>query len=180
MKSFSWTTLIGLTLLPAAALSQSSQDLKITTRQTLGSSTFTTTEYYSGQNSRSEIQLSSGKTMGHHRAIIRLRDPDKVQVYDLDLDSHEYVSYQTDWKGGPVKSKPVKATPSGKTYVIESETVDTGERKEIFGQTARHLITREKRIGGPENCYGGNSEYEMDGWYIDFDTLPSWRRMRDA
>ena len=118
--------------------------------------------------------------MGHHRAMIRLRGTDKVQVYDLDLDSHEYVSYQTDWKGATAKSKLVKATPSGKTFVIESETVDTGERKEIFGQTARHLITREKRTGGPENCYGGNSEYEMDGWYIDYDALPSWRRLRDA
>ena len=42
----------------------------------------------------------------------------------------------------------------------------------MFGHVARHLITKEKRIGGPENCYGGNTESEIDGWYIDYDSLP--------
>src|SRR5262249_44156604 len=30
--------------------------------------------------------------------------------------------------------------------------------------------------GGPENCYSGNSESEMDGWYVDFDIFPEWNR----
>jgi hypothetical protein len=58
------------------------------------------------------------------------------------------------------------------------QTVDTGERKEIFGMPARHMVTTMKRTGGPENCYGGNSEEESDGWYVDYDVLPSWLRPR--
>jgi hypothetical protein len=171
-----------------AAFNQTSaKDLKVTIRHTFGggssqheSASSTITEYYSGQNSRSEFQPSVGNIGGHRRALIRLRGTDKVQVYDLDLDAHEFVSYQTDLNGAVPTAKRVKAKPSGKVFVINTETVDTGERKEIFGQVARHLITKEKRMGGPENCYGEGSESEMDGWYIDYDALPAWMRRKGA
>jgi hypothetical protein len=147
-------------------------DLKITTRYTSIGSEFTNTTYYSGQNSQSEMQISSGNVKGHHRALIRKRDADGIQVYDLDLDAHEYVSYRTNLLGVVPGAKSLAVKPSGKTYVINTDVVDTGERKEMFGHIARRLITKEKRIGGPENCYGGNTESEIDGWYIDYDSLP--------
>jgi len=147
-------------------------DLKITTRHTSFGSEFTTTTYYSGENSRSEMQVFSGDVKGHHRAIIRRKGNESTQVYDLDLDAHEYVSYQTDPRGINIGAKPIAVKPSGKTYVINIDVVDTGERKEMFGQVARHLLTKEKRIGGPGNCYGGNTESEIDGWYIDPEMLP--------
>ena len=149
-----------------------SHDLKITTRHTSNRSEFTTTIYYSGQNSRSEAQMFSGNVKGHRRAIIRQKGAESVQVYDLDLDAHEYVSYQTNLLGVTPGAKSIALKPSGKTYVINTDVVDTGERKEMFGHIARHLITREKRIGGPENCYGGTTESEIDGWYIDPEMLP--------
>jgi hypothetical protein len=158
-------------VLPAAAQTQSS-DLKITTRHTSNRSEFTTTTYYSGEKSRSEAQLFSGNVKGHHRAIIRQKGAERVQVYDLDLDAHEYVSYQTNLLGATPGAKSIALKPSGKIYVINTDVVDTGERKEMFGHIARHLITKEKRIGGPENCYGGNTETEIDGWYIDYDVMP--------
>jgi hypothetical protein len=151
-------------------------DLKLTVRHTSGAHSFDTTEYYSGKNSRSEMQIASGDIKGHRRAVIRQRGLDKVQVYDLDLDASEYVSYQTDLRGTTAGSRSWTVKPSGKTLLINIESVDTGERKEMFGLQARHIITREKRIGGPGNCYGGNSESEMDGWYVDFDIFPDWHR----
>lgn len=161
----------------ASALSTgqpSPHDLKITTRHTSfgNRSSFTTTTYYSGEESRSEIQISSGDVRGHHWALIRHKGAESIQVYHLDLDAHEYVSYQTDLRGIKPGAKPVAVKPSGKTYLINIDVVDTGERKEIFGHIARHLITKEKRVGGPENCYGGNAESEIDGWYIDPEMLP--------
>lgn len=148
-------------------------DLKITTRQTSIRSEFTTTTYYSGENSRSVMQISSGNVKGHHRALIRKRGAESIQVYDLDLDAHEYVSYQTNLLGVVPGAKSIAVKPSGKTYVINTNVVDTGERKEMFGHIARHLITEQKRIGGPENCYGANStESVVDGWYVDYDVLP--------
>jgi hypothetical protein len=118
------------------------------------------------------MQPFSGNIKGHHRAIIRRRGTESTQIYDLDLDAHEYVSYQTDLRGSTHRAKSIALKPSGKTYVINTDVVDTGERKEMFGHTARHLITKVKRIGGPENCYGGNTESKIDGWYIDYDALP--------
>jgi hypothetical protein len=148
-------------------------DLKITTRHSYSGSEHTTTTYYSGESSRSEMQISSGNVKGHHRAIIRRKGAESIQVYDLDLEAHEYVSYQTDLRGITPGAKSIALKPSGKTYVINTDVVDTGERKEMFGHIARHLITKEKRIGGPENCYGANNtESVSDGWYIDNDVLP--------
>lgn len=176
MPSSSWVNVIGLLFGSALAFGQASTgDLRITTRRTMGSNSFLTTEYYSGENLRSEMQYASGEIKGHHRAVIRQQEADGIQVYDLDLDAHEFISYRTDAHGVARNVKPIAVKPSGKTFLINIDTVDTGERKEIFGQVARHLVTREKRIGGPDNCYAGNSESEMDGWYIDFDFLPQWR-----
>jgi hypothetical protein len=118
------------------------------------------------------MQIFSGNVKGHRRALIRQKGADSVQVYDLDLDAREYVSYQTDLRGIKLGAKSIAVKPSGKSYVINIDVVDTGERKEMFGHIARRLITKEKRVGGPGNCYGGNTEREIDGWYIDPGTLP--------
>ena len=124
------------------------------------------------------MQISSGNVKGHHRAVIRRKGAESIQVYDLDLDAHKYVSYQTDLHGGVTGAKPITGKPSGKTYVINIDVVDTGERKEMFGHVARHLIVHEKRTGGPGNCYAGNSGSEKDGWYFDEDVLPEAMRSK--
>jgi hypothetical protein len=56
-------------------------------------------------------------------------------------------------------------------------SVDTGERKEIFGQMARHFITKVRQVASPGAC-SLNSESETDGWYIGYEALPEWRRPR--
>ena len=173
MRNSGWILLVFI-FLPASVIAagQTVHDVKITTRHGSGSNDFTTTTYYSGENSRSEMQTSSGNVKGHHRALIRKKSAEGIQVYDLDLDAHEYVGYRTDVRGIMPGARQIAVKPSGKTYVINIEVVDTGERREMFGHTARHLITKEKRIGGAGNCYGGNAESEIDGWYIDYDALP--------
>ena len=157
-----------------------SHDLKITIRYASNGSEFTTTTYYSDENSRLEMQLFSGNVKGHHRAVIQKKGAESIQIYDLDLDAHEYVSRQTNLMGIVPGAKSIALKPSGKTYVINTDVVDTGERKEMFGHIARHLITKEKRIGGPENCYGGNTETEIDGWYIDDDVMPVSQRPKQG
>jgi hypothetical protein len=59
------------------------------------------------------------------------------------------------------------ASPDRPTLRIETTTLDTGERKELFGYLARHVITRRKQIP----LQGSSSEPQesvIDGWYIDF------------
>ena len=52
---------------------------------------------------------------------------------------------------------------SGKTRHCHIETIDTGERREMFGYIARHVVTRSRQTRDSEFL----SEFQMDGWYID-------------
>jgi hypothetical protein len=152
-------------------------DLKITIRQTLGTQYFDTTEYLSGRFSRREMQPLTGAVPKHRRAIVTQRGTDRVQVFDLDLDAREYVAYETTLQGTSLSSKPQRLQPSGATVQLFSDSVDTGERKEIFGQLARHIITKVRQVASPGAC-SSNSESETDGWYIGYEALPEWRRPR--
>ncbi len=44
---------------------------------------------------------------------------------------------------------------------------DTGERREMFGYTARHIITKSFAEASPTACDQYPVEMETDGWYID-------------
>jgi hypothetical protein len=57
---------------------------------------------------------------------------------------------------------------SGLTIHSHTETTDTGERRELFGHTARRVITRNQQTRDSQLC----SESECDGWYID--PPPAW------
>jgi hypothetical protein len=54
------------------------------------------------------------------------------------------------------------------TLRIETTTADTGERKELFGHVARHVITTTKQIP-LEGSHMQAQETVRDGWYIDVD-----------
>ena len=48
-------------------------------------------------------------------------------------------------------------------------TVDTGERKEMFGFTARHLKRTTMMESGPGACSQNKMKIENDGWYINLE-----------
>jgi hypothetical protein len=78
---------------------------------------------------------------------------------------------------------PVVAPQREPTVLVETETVDTGERKELFGQTARHVVTT-RRIIPLAGAKRGAGTTVTDGWYIDLNTriscAPSWRSARSG
>jgi hypothetical protein len=51
------------------------------------------------------------------------------------------------------------------TYI--TTTKDTGERKEMFGFTARHIMTTMTKEATPDACDQQKLHLETDGWYID-------------
>jgi hypothetical protein len=83
---------------------------------------------------------------------------------------------QNGWRGAS-GAQGAQTVHSGGTLDISIQNIDTGERKEMFGHTARHIITREKRVAGPGAC-SRDSESETDGWYIDPSIMPEWRRSK--
>src|SRR4029453_10197594 len=64
---------------------------------------------------------------------------------------------------------PASATPSrtGGTVTYVTSSIDTGERREMFGFTARHVKSVTTIQSSPDACNPVNQRTEIDGWYID-------------
>ncbi|HXO39465.1 MAG TPA: hypothetical protein VN872_12555 [Candidatus Acidoferrum sp.] len=149
--------------------------VKIVTRQITGSFTDTRTEYLAPDRLRNEWQSQMRDGSGPPMATIIQRG-EHDRVFMLDLAAHEYITYETDSHGSTVAIKR-PMVESGGTLKIFIENVDTGERKELFGHTARHIITREKRVAGPGAC-SKPSLSETDGWYIEGSVMPEWHQQK--
>jgi hypothetical protein len=148
--------------------------VKIVTRQITAGFIDTRTEYLAPDRLRNEWQSQMRDGSGPPMATIIQRG-ERDRVFMLDLVAHEYITYETA-RGSTVAVKgPV--VDSGGTLKIWIESTDTGERKELFGHIARHIITREKRVVGPGAC-SKPSLSETDGWYIDGTVLPEWHRQK--
>lgn len=66
----------------------------------------------------------------------------------------------------PTAGQSAPVTPGGKVTTTIT-TKDTGERKQMFGYTAKHLIITMETVSSPDACSPTNTKMEMDGWYID-------------
>ena len=68
----------------------------------------------------------------------------------------------------PAKATAV-TTRKGGTVTITYSLIDTGERKQMFGLTARHLKVSQSMVSSADSCSGAQtSKMEIDGWYADF------------
>jgi hypothetical protein len=104
--------------------------------------------------------------------------PDLAKKFDLNLDASEYaVSPWPPKKPQPLTKKqmealgiamPPPAASAKPTFQIQTTTKDTGERKEIFGYLARHVITTRKEIP-LEGSRRSPRETVTDGWYVDLE-----------
>ena len=66
----------------------------------------------------------------------------------------------------PTAQQP-QAQPRGGVVNITNTITDTGERKEMFGFTARRIKTSLVKTASPDAC-DKDQKVETDGWYIDF------------
>jgi hypothetical protein len=146
--------------------------VKIVTRQVTAGFTDTRTEYLAADRMRNEWHSQTRDRVGPPMATIVLRG-DRERIFVLDMQAHEYTAYENDSRG----IKPRPTVESGGTLQIWIENIDTGERKEIFGHIARHIVTKERRIAGPGAC-SKPSESETDGWYIEGSLFPEWQQQK--
>jgi hypothetical protein len=146
--------------------------IKMTIRLTMLAHPMEETIYLQNDRKRMEYRNSSGDEYGPHLAAITRCD--LGQGFTLNLDSHEYTSAPyppkpyTKEQMATLKIPQARPLPLNKTLRIETTTVDTGERKEMFGHTARHVITTRKEtpLAGSHSTPRENI---ADGWYIDLD-----------
>ncbi len=94
---------------------------------------------------------------------------ERKAMYVLDPESRQYMELASSQDillalAGWI-ARPPRMRDSGKTVNIFYETVDTGERRQMFGREAEHLLTRERHRAEPGACEI-DRETDTDGWYI--------------
>ena len=169
--SVTFLTLNGQTPKKAAV----SHDVKI--RQRMGMSTgggTETTLYIKGQRMRNEMAASgAGFTTILQCDLKRtITVNEKTKTYLISpTNSPGMTSGEGDGGGGtpPRATTPQQPPAQRRGGVVEviNTVTDTGERKEMFGFTARHIKTSMVKKASPDAC-DKDQKIETDGWYIDF------------
>ena len=98
---------------------------------------------------------------------------DKTKTYLITPDGTSAAASELGTDGSGVASTAAsnaqpKETRRGGIVNVTSTVTDTGERKQMFGFTARHIKTSTVIEASPEACSKANHKSETDGWYIDF------------
>lgn len=149
-----------LLLLGAPLLNASTAPgLKITIRHGMNGQFSESTTYLQSDRRRSEYRNMAGYQASLGRPVVQVYGPrlamiwrcDLGQIFELNLDEREYHSSplpkwptRQELEARAAKA-PQPAEPQRPTVLVETNTVDTSERKEFFGYTARHVITTGKQ-----------------------------------
>ena len=140
-----------------------SADTKIKMRQTSGGQTYENTSYIKGKRQRSET--SGGQMVVIQQCDLRrnIQIMPAAQAYMIQPYDQPTTSTTPN---NTTPSQPAAVTKGG---VVTSTvtTKDTGERKQILGYTARHIITTMQMKSSPDACSTVDTKMEVDGWYID-------------
>ena len=154
--------------------------LKFRTDYLHGDMPTSSTEWILGRNTRSEGRSCRGHSQtvpptnvqyeyGPLRAYIQ--NCELQYGFEIDVDAGIYTAWRANDYGSPTWIKPLRIKAperSGSTVHSHTETVDTGDRRTLFGYTARRVVTKNTSRRDSELV----SESESDGWYID--APPAW------
>lgn len=139
-------------------------DTKVKSRQTSGGQTYENTSYIKGKRQRSE--MSGGQMIMIQQCDLRrnLQIMPAAKAYMIQPYDGPSTSSTT-----PGNTTAPAAQPVTKGGLVTSTvtTKDTGERKQMFGYTARHIITTMETKSSPDACSQNNTKMQIDGWYID-------------
>ena len=149
-----------LSILSATA----SADTKVKSRQTSGGQTYENTSYIKGKRQRSET--NNGQMIMIQQCDLRRNIQIMPEAKMYMIQPYDQPSTNTTT---PNNTTAPASQPVTKGGVITSTvtTKDTGERKQMFGYTARHIITTMETKSSPDACSQNNTKMQIDGWYID-------------
>ena len=139
-------------------------DVKIKTRQTMSGQTYDGTVYIKGKRQRTERNMGGMEmvnlTQCDLRRGVQLNPGTKTYL----VNAFDQVETSTPTTASAKTDKVVRA---GGTVTSTISVKDTGERKQMFGFTARHLIITMESASSPDACTPHKSKMQTDGWYID-------------
>ncbi len=138
-------------------------DLKITRKNGAGGYSGQSTVYIKGARERTEMPtITTIRQCDLHRTI---QINDRARKYVIVPDA---VVETTTPPPAPTTPRDNRPTRRGAIVTHTVNITDTGERKQMFGYTARHIKTSTVMDAPAEACNPGHMEMESDGWYIDF------------
>lgn len=138
-------------------------DVKVKIRQTMSGQTFENTTYIKGKRERAEQNMAGTQ-------MVTITQCDLKRSLQLMPVSKTYMVNAWEQASEPVTTTTKTVTTKSEKGGLVTSTVtikDTGERKQMFGYTARHLIITTEMDSSPEACQKVKSKFETDGWYID-------------
>jgi hypothetical protein len=156
---------------PAKPTPTPANDIKIRTRSAIeGGSGFESAVYIKGARERNEMGGGAGFvniSQCDLKRTIQINDPMRTYlIQPWNTDEAEAPKTETTKDENRDERKPEPARRGGVITMTRTMT-DTGERKDFFGYTARHIKTSMITESSPDACNQTKSKMETDGWYID-------------
>ncbi|HEX6283476.1 MAG TPA: hypothetical protein VFZ71_01320 [Pyrinomonadaceae bacterium] len=141
-------------------------DTKVKIRQTSGGQTYENATYIKGKRQRSETNGGQMVTITQCDLRRNITIMPQMQTYMIQPFGDPSAANTTSTSTPRPAAQPGTVTKGG---VVTSTvtTRDTGERKQMFGYQARHIITTMEMESSPDACSNVKTRMEIDGWYID-------------
>jgi hypothetical protein len=143
-------------------------DIKIRVRNVMEGQSYESTQSIKGVRERNEMGIGQGLvnlTQCDLQRTIQINDQMKTYLIQSMNDGGLISGTPADNRKSQSPSQP--QAQRGGVVTITNTITDTGERKEMFGFTARHLKTSMVSESSPEACDQNKMHMETDGWYID-------------
>ena len=153
----------------AAAMAAQAEDLHLKKNISVSGNVVSSSETsIKGQRTRDVTQTPAGAT-------VSLRQCDLKRTVTLNDQSQSYLVVNDPQDAAAARAAalvtgapaPEAEKKSGGHIDVNSTITDTGERKPIFGLTARHLKMKIVEKSSDDACTKVDQTFEVDGWYAD-------------
>jgi hypothetical protein len=144
-------------------------DLKIRYKTSMAGQPSESVTMIKGKRERSEMH-------GHGMDSINITQCDLKRTVQINEKTQKYmITPMVGPTDQPASTSPATTAPTsapteirrGGVVTYVTNITDTGERKEMFGFTARHVKTSVSIKSSPDACNPVDQRMETDGWYID-------------
>jgi hypothetical protein len=121
------------------------------------------TDYAAGDKTTTSVTSADGK-----RQRIEYGS-EMIVISQCDTGRHTQINgeHRKFFTAAPPPVTPAPASKKGGVITYTTTVTDTGERKPMFGSTARHLTTLVIKEPGAGACDKIRERVETDGWFID-------------
>jgi hypothetical protein len=146
-------------------------DFKITFKQSVSGQTMQSTTMIKGQRERSESSINAG---AYTMNTVNITQCDMKRTIQINDRARKYLITPMDdgtSSGSASTGAPRTGAPAtrGGVVTMTVNAVDTGERKEMMGFTARRFKRTTMMESSPDACAQTKMKIETDGWYINLE-----------